>query len=137
MNALLLTSHLVATSAMVGIIWFVQVVQYPLFATLSGEELRKVHAFHCRKISVVVLPLMVLELVTALLLAFLFPSVLSLGAALLLIIIWISTFFVQVPLHSAIERGEEGSAARRLVRSNWIRTVAWSVRVVIVVSMVG
>ncbi len=34
--AVLLTSHLVATAAMVGLIWFVQVVHYPLFAAVGS-----------------------------------------------------------------------------------------------------
>ncbi len=38
--AVLLTSHLLATSAMVGLIWFVQVVHYPLFAVVGSAGSR-------------------------------------------------------------------------------------------------
>lgn len=43
-------------------------------------------------------------------------------------IIWISTAFVQVPLHARLEGGWDGVAIERLIRSNWLRTIPWTMR---------
>ena len=41
---------------------------------------------------------------------------------------WISTFFVQVPLHAKLALGFDETIHRRLLASNWWRTVGWTVR---------
>ena len=47
---------------------------------------------------------------------------------LLLAVIWLSTGLVQVPLHRLLGKGRDGAAIRRLVTSNWLRTIAWTSR---------
>jgi hypothetical protein len=82
---------------------------------------------------------MILEWITALLL-FWFPPTggtswkLAIGLA-LLAIIWLSTAFVQVPCHNGLSQGFDAIVHRRLVRTNWIRTVAWSLRGLLVLWM--
>jgi hypothetical protein len=39
-----------------------------------------------------------------------------------------STWRLQVPRHDALARGWDAAAHRALVRSNWVRTAAWSAR---------
>jgi hypothetical protein len=49
---------------------------------------------------------------------------------------WLSTAFVQVPLHAALPSaaGDERAALiARLVASNWLRTAAWTLRGVLLV----
>jgi hypothetical protein len=46
----------------------------------------------------------------------------------LLLIIWASTFLLQVPMHRKLGVGFDAEAWRFLVRSNWVRTLAWSLR---------
>jgi hypothetical protein len=53
-------------------------------------------------------------------------------AALLIVIVWLSTFLLQVPIHRRLQSGKENAGIKRLVSTNWIRTVAWTVKVVIV-----
>jgi hypothetical protein len=62
------------------------------------------------------------------------PALAFLGLA-LTAVIWISTFAVQVPLHRKLADGFDVHTHRVLVRSNWIRTVAWTMRAAIAVSM--
>jgi hypothetical protein len=57
---------------------------------------------------------------------------LVLGGLGLTLIIWASTFFVQVPLHDKLAGGFDSDAHRLLVNTNWIRAVAWSLRGIIV-----
>ena len=40
----------------------------------------------------------------------------------------LSTVLVQVPLHRLVAEQHDPVAARRLTRSNWVRTAAWTAR---------
>ncbi|HEX2205610.1 MAG TPA: hypothetical protein VHG91_20025 [Longimicrobium sp.] len=42
--------------------------------------------------------------------------------------VWLSTALLQVPMHGRLERGFDAAAHRRLVATNWVRTVAWTAR---------
>ena len=53
----------------------------------------------------------------------------------LLAVVWISTFAVQVPLHRRLAEGYDAARHRRLVLSNWIRTLAWTARAVLVLTI--
>jgi hypothetical protein len=128
----LLLSHAGATLAMVGLIWFVQVVHYPLFDHASERRFVGFAAAHQRRTSWVVVPLMLTEAGTALALLITPPpgvrrELLWLGV-LLLAVIWLSTALLQVPLHRRLSGGRDASAIRRLVASNWLRTAAWTAR---------
>lgn len=129
---LLLWTHVGATLALVGLVWTVQLVQYPLFAKVGHEAFSAYHAGHSTRISLVVVPLMLAELGTAILLLWLAPAAIpgwSRAAGLALVgAIWLSTFLVQVPLHEVLGRELDPLAHRRLVDSNWLRTVAWTLR---------
>ncbi len=55
-------------------------------------------------------------------------SPLFLVSAALLVAIWASTFFWQVPLHAKLLTPNHDGVVAELVRSNWLRTWAWSAR---------
>lgn len=137
--ALLLLVHLGSTLAMAGLIWFVQIVHYPLFAHVGPERFASYEALHSQLTSLVVVPLMCTEAFTAAALLWLRPPGVSFALAAaglaLVVLIWLSTFFVQVPLHQALAAGFDADAHRRLVGSNWVRTVLWSLRAVVVLWM--
>jgi len=125
-----------ATFCLVGLIWTVQLVHYPTFHYVDEARFRAFEAFHQRRISCVVLPLMMAEALTSLLLPWLSPDFVSkplafLGLA-MVALAWLSTFLLQVPLHTALSSGFSADAARRLVTTNWVRTIAWSARGVLV-----
>ncbi len=131
MTAVLVASA-AATWAMVGLIWMVQVVHYPMLAEFSAAS--PVHAAvdHQRRISWVVGPLMAVEGITALVLLADRPATMSVVsawvAASLLGVALLSTVFVQVPLHSHLASGHDAAAAQRLISTNWVRTSAWTAR---------
>ena len=131
-TAVVLVVHLLATAAMVGLIWFVQVVHYPLFASVGASAFADYERLHQRRTSFVVGPPMAMEGVTALWLAFDPPEGVAriwplLGLA-ILAVVHASTVFLQVPQHTALAHGFDPVRARRLVRTNWIRTAGWSAR---------
>jgi hypothetical protein len=127
-----LLAHLAATLYMVGVVWFVQVVHYPLFSRVGPEEFSLYSEAHSRLTTYVVGPPMLAEAATALLLVFRRPEGVPLAAALtglaLVVVVWLSTALLQVPRHTTLGSGFDRRAWSGLVLSNWVRTVAWSAR---------
>jgi hypothetical protein len=134
-----LLANLGATLFMVGVIWFVQVVHYPLFSRVGGEGFALYSEAHSRLTTYVVGPLMLVEAATGLLLVFRRPAEIPLWAALvglaLVGLIWASTALLQVPRHTALGSGFDRAALSGLVLTNWVRTAAWSVRGALVLWM--
>ena len=129
--------HLLATIAMFGVIWMVQLVQYPLFKDVGAGTFPEYHAGHVTRITYVVLPLMALEVGTAF--GFSWVHSLSGNASTLwyaslvsLVAIWASTMFWQVPAHDKLAHGFNPAHHNTLVRGNWLRTALWSFRAVAV-----
>ena len=131
--------HALATVTLVGLIWTIQLVHYPLFLRVSPECFRSYEAEHMRRITWLVGPLMLIEAGAALLLIVYNPS--SIWAWVgggILALIWISTASIQGPLHARMAReGFSASRIRFLVRSNWIRTVAWTLRGILALLLLG
>lgn len=127
-----------STLAMFGLIWFVQLVHYPLLLAVGAAQFPAYEAAHATRTTWIVAPLMLTELATAGLLLFpaLRPAVVSpagawLGAA-LVGVVWLSTGLVQVPLHNQLQAGYSAAVIGRLVATNWLRTLAWSLRALLV-----
>jgi hypothetical protein len=135
-----LLAHLAATLFMTGVIWFVQVIHYPLFLSVGSAEFADYEQRHTALTTWIVAPPMLVEGATALVLLWLKPHAVptwQLTAGLgLLAVIWVSTALVQVPCHEVLSTGFEPSVVHRLVLSNWIRTVAWSLRAISTLWMV-
>ena len=135
----ILLIHLSATQFMVGVIWFVQVVHYPLFSAVGREQFTGYEQQHQRLTTWVVAPVMLVEVITAVLLLNCCPSgmpaVLAWIGFALLGGIWLSTWAVQVPAHTALSGGFSSSDHSRLVASNWLRTAAWTLRGILVCAM--
>jgi uncharacterized membrane protein len=135
----LLTAQLVATSVMVGVIWFVQVVHYPLFARVGPDGFAAYEAEHRRRTSFVVGPPMVVELLVAVALVVDPPTALGRGLPWLglavLCVVHVSTVGLQVPAHDRLSGGYDAETAARLVRTNWVRTIGWAARLVLAIAM--
>ncbi len=124
--------HLAATWFMTGVIWFVQAVHYPMFDGVGAVQFPKYAVTHAKRTTLVVAPLMLVEMgsATALLaygpaveLRWLFAANFAALAA-----IWLSTFLIQVPCHDKLRRGFDARVHRRLTASNLIRTFLWTAR---------
>lgn len=130
-----------ATLFMTGLIWFVQIVHYPLFATVENRctraGFREYGTRHANRTSFVVFPAMAVELLSGL--AAIFPALrpaflpwnAAVASAVMVILLWVSTGVVQVPLHNRIASDPGEQTIRRLVMSNWLRTVLWTARTVL------
>jgi hypothetical protein len=126
MNTIFLI-HLLSCFAMTGIIWLVQVLIYPFFKIVGRTEFKHFHDFHMKKISLVVSPLMLLELITAIWLIINHPEAIYLFNFISVVILWGTTFLINVPAHHKLNYESEESK-ENLMKFNWIRTIIWSLR---------
>lgn len=117
-----------STIMMTGIIWFVQLVHYPLFKEIPVNAFVNYEQKHTAKTGYLVAPLMLLELMSNIWIWYNFPGWEDHWAMILLLIIWLSTFLIQVPLHRKLSQGYDVKSINRLIRSNWIRTICWTAR---------
>ncbi len=126
---LLLKVNLACSLYMAGLIWFVQIVHYPLFQQVGREAFLDYEQRHQRLTTSVVAPAMLVELIAsiAILLVAPAPPLVWLASA-LTILVWLSTMVIQVPLHGKLAKGFHSAPLKTLVASNWIRTIAWSTR---------
>ncbi len=141
MAQLIFLTHLAATLFLVGVIWFAQLVHYPLFERVGRAEFAAYESAHTRLTVRLVAPAMLVEAGASLLLLFWRPATVPawqvwLGAGLVLLI-WLSTALWQVPQHNRLKIGFDAQAHRFLLASNWLRTAAWSLRGLLALGMVA
>ena len=136
----LLVLHLVATAYMAGVLWTIQLVHYPLYAFAERARFGDMMREHIRRIAWTVMPAMFVEAGTGI--ALLVdppqgvPRAWLIAGLALIAVAWISTLAVQGPLNARLLGGYDEVVHRRLVRTNWLRTIAWSVRAGLVAAMV-
>ncbi|MDB4358742.1 hypothetical protein N9Z18_00715 [Verrucomicrobiales bacterium] len=125
--------HLFATLGMVGVIWTVQLVIYPLFNHIGSDSFSEYHDRYMNRITWIAGPLMLIEIITAFLLSYLFWSTsyqgLLITNAALVVSIWIVTAILQVPAHQALAQQYTAEAVDSLVKGNWVRTSIWTARI--------
>ena len=82
----------------------------------------------------IVLPLMIGEIIIAIAWFILQDdTVYPMVAGGLVILVWWSTVTFQVPIHKNLRVGKNKLKLKRLVATNWIRTVAWTLKAVLLV----
>lgn len=126
----LLLGNAAVVCVLVGLIWTIQLVHYPLFARVGAAAFSAYESEHIGRITLLVLPLMLAEAGFALLLVVAPPEgipIWQVWAGLgLVAVVWLMTFFVNVPQHAALGAGFDSAVHQSLVSSNWVRTLAWS-----------
>lgn len=130
----LYAAHLALTGYMAGVIWFVQVIHYPWLHDVPGDRFRSYHKRYTQTMGWVVGPVMMGELASGVLWAMQTtggPRSLPSGSLVVLVVIWISTATLQIPCHHRLSRGYDPAIHHRLVKTNWIRTIGWSFRLVL------
>ena len=121
---------------MTGLIWLVQIVHYPSFRFIDELQFTSFQEFHMRRISYIVLPIMLLELGTAGILVFNNPNRLFVLNLTIVVLIWASTFFLSMSAHQNLVEGKSLEIINKLVITNWPRTVLWSIRSILLGWMV-
>lgn len=136
----IVSANIASTLFLAGVIWFVQVVHYPLFSSVGERQFANYEVQHTGRTTWIVAPPMLIEAATSLLLIWIRPPTLGLGTAfvglLLVGLIWGSTFTMQVPLHARLSIGFEPTLHRDLLATNWVRTTAWTARAWLALTMI-
>jgi hypothetical protein len=135
--SLVLVAHAAATWAMTGLIWFVQVVHYPLMGAVGASGFAAYHAAHSRLTTLVVGPLMLVEAACAVWIALERPSTVAWVGLGLLAVVWGATIFVSVPRHNLLAAGFDAAVIDSLVATNWVRTIAWTLRALLAASLIA
>lgn len=114
------------------LIWVVQLIIYPGFKYSAVEHFPSWHSQYSMLISFIVVPLMLgqVGLVGMQLINSTHWAIIL--AAILVGLVWVSTFFQAVPIHNALQASAQLSTeelqqhASRLVSVNWVRTILWT-----------
>jgi hypothetical protein len=132
MEEAVLVLNVLASWTMVGVIWFVQVVHYPLLSVVPVESASAVAVEHQRRTGWVVMLPMTIEGVTTLLLLAMVPAGVAWFvpwlAGIPLAVALGATVLLSVPRHARMASNPDPTVGRELVTTNWVRTIAWSLR---------
>ena len=130
---ILLLIHLISTSLMVGIIWVIQVVHYPSFHFIGNSRYISFQKFHMERISYIVIPVMLVESISGFLLIYDELNLILLISMVLLLSIWMLTAFFFASVHQKLVSGYQLEMVTRLVKINWIRTLLWTLRLLLLI----
>ena len=137
-NNFVLLGHLIFTSIMTGVIWVIQIVHYPSFHFIEKELYTAFQKFHMNKISIIVIPIMLAELITGMML-FLDKSSKSpflIISFVILVLIWLITGVFFSKAHNELITGYQELVVNQLVVMNWIRTLLWTLRLLLLTCFV-
>ena len=141
LDRILLISNLSVTLIMFSAIWFVQLAYYPLLKFVGRKEFARYETEYVKRIMPFAILMLLLELITGILLLWIRPVNVSfinvLIGVLLLAIIWMSTFLIQLPLHKKLRRGFNKNTHDLILKTNWIRTIAWTLRAILMIWVVA
>ena len=123
----MLTVEVIISTGLLVLIWIIQILHYPSFLFVDRTRFSLFEQFHTKRISYIVLPLMIAEL--GLVIFHFRPIVFGIVS-----LIWLSTFFLQVPCHEKLKRGFDEKVIRKLILTNWIRTILWTIKFLVLVT---
>ena len=95
------------------------------FYFISDKEFVDFHSFHTRSISYLVIPLMIIEASTSIMICFFYYGLIPLINLILVFSIWIVTFLLQVPCHNKLSCGKSDTIIKKLIDTNIIRVYLW------------
>ena len=115
---------------MLGLILTTQIVSYPMF--LKAEENFSVyHISYVNKISIIAAPFMIIELLLSLFFVFYIKSYIAVSTFLIMVLIFLCTFFIQVPIHEKLKNNFNISLCDKLIKTNWIRVFLWLLKCIV------
>ena len=124
---------------MIGVVWFVQIVHYPLFRKVSPRSFPDYEAENTLRMLFLIAVPAGIELLTAASLLFVRLEGITatqawIGLA-LLAVIWGSTALYPARLHWLLLKGFDEHLIRQLIATNWVRTIAWTARGILAFQM--
>ena len=126
---------IVINSILVGVILMTQILSYPLLLKLTKSNFYVYYNSYTKRISFIVIPLMIFEVLLSFSLDFTFNNFYLLASNISLLIVWGSTFFIQVPIHNKLSFNYSRVLINKLIFTNWIRTIAWTSKLIILIKL--
>ena len=109
------------------LIWAVQLVIYPSFSYYSSANLFNWHKNYTQRVTIIVLPLMFSQLIITIIQLWNIQDWYTIISLLVLVILWLLTFLIFVPLHQSIDnKAPIENVCFKLESKNWIRTLLWT-----------
>jgi hypothetical protein len=112
------------------------VVHYPLFKEIAAADFP---AYQKKNYATgfITVPMMFIELFSGIWVLYTDYSLLFLVNLILLVFIWGSTFLFQVPTHLQLIKTPTLSLMNKLIQTNWIRTISWTARALLLGYLIG
>lgn len=118
--------RVIADSGLLILTWLVQLVIYPSFLYFSKEDFLIWHKPYTSRMTIVVMPLMLLQIGVACWQLYFFRETFDILYFLLVISTWAITFIKAIPLHAALEKDPERATIQELIKVHTWRTMMWS-----------
>ena len=125
--------QIVCNSYLVSLVFMTQFITYPTFLHIDKDKFSDYHRKYVNNISFIVAPVMLIELLTLLLIAYFSKDFLIIKSLILLLVIWLTTFFIMIPSHNRISKSFNIKEIKSLINYNWIRTILWSFKLLVII----
>ena len=123
---MIITLNVAVSWGLLLLIWLVQVIIYPSFRSIPNKAFVHYHRWYVVRIGLFVFPLMMAEIV--LIYYFTRTYHLNLYVALgvvMIVVVWLSTIFIQVPMHRKISKEKNNVLIEKLIKTNWRDCLLW------------
>mgnify|MGYP001435815482 FL=1 len=125
--------QIVCNSYLVSLVFMTQFITYPTFLHIDKDKFSEYHRKYVNNISFIVAPVMLIELLTLSLIAYFSSEFLIIKSLFLLLVIWLTTFFIMIPSHNRISKSFNKKEIKSLINYNWIRTILWSFKLLVII----
>ena len=125
--------QIVCNSYLVSLVIMTQFITYPTFLDIDKDKFSDYHRKYVNNISFIVAPVMLIELLTLSLIAYLSSEFLIIKSLFLLLVIWLTTLFIMIPSHNRISKSFNIKEIKSLINYNWIRTILWSFKLLVII----
>ena len=125
--------QIVCNSYLVSLVLITQFITYPTFLSIDKKKFPDFHKKYVNKISLIVAPVMIIELLTLSHIAYFSKDFLIIKSLILLLVIWLTTFFIMIPSHNKISKAFNKKEINMLINYNWVRTILWSFKLLLII----
>ena len=127
----LVVLQVAVTGYLVGLIWLIQLIHYPAFRHIEESRWGQFHQAHSAVMGWLAGGPMIISLLVGGWLAYAAGDVRQYVALGCEVLAWMVTFGLSVPEHTRLANGKDGAVISRLIGWNWVRTAAWTVKLVV------
>jgi len=130
----------VATLMLMGMVWFMQIVHYPLYEKIK-EGFVQYERSHLKRMAAFMGPMMIIEAITAVQLVTWstegIVARLAVTNIIFVITIWLWTLFFQVYQHQKLAIHFSNKMLHYLVSTNWVRTILWTAKGALIIALLA